>query len=104
VLLQIQVEQLVVVNNGVVEVLVSTGGTLPSPIHIKWQAYQPRQLTQNAIGIFNGLSYGNYTLNCNKILVYHLVLRNYNVYVDYSDNIFFNLFSKCNHLMVMMDQ
>jgi hypothetical protein len=77
-------------DNGIVEVLVSTGGTLPYQFTLNGPTYNPTTYS-NAIGIFNGLSYGNYTLTVQDSGVPSCA-QNYNVYIDYSDNVFFNLF------------
>jgi hypothetical protein len=78
-------------DNGRIEVVVSTGGTLPYLFTLSGPTYNPTSVT-SPVGIFNNLKWGNYTLtvqdsgspNC---------IQTFPVYVDYTSQVYFDLFT-----------
>jgi hypothetical protein len=75
--------------NGVLEVNVSTGGTLPYTYTLVGPTQNPTSVT-SPISIFSNLEYGNYTLTVQDSSNPNCI-QSYPVYIDYSENVFFNL-------------
>jgi hypothetical protein len=77
-------------NNGILDVNVSTGGTLPYSFTLVGPSYNPTSNT-TPISTFTGLKYGNYTLTvqdsgspaCTKTVP---------IFIGFSQSVFFNLF------------
>lgn len=76
-------------NNGALQVDVSTGGTLPYIFTLVGPSYAP-VTTTSFVSTFTNLAYGNYTLTVQDSGS-PICSQTYNVYIDYSENVFFNL-------------
>lgn len=77
-------------SNGILQVLVSTGGTLPYLFTLVGPSYSPVSTT-SPVGTFTNLTYGNYTLTVQDSGSPSCV-QTFPVYIDYSQNVFFNLY------------
>ena len=78
-------------SNGVLQVNVSTGGTLPYIFTLVGPTYSP-VTTTSPVSTFTNLAYGNYTLTVQDSGSPSCV-QTYSVYIDNSQNMFFNLIS-----------
>jgi len=76
-------------SNGVLQVNVSTGGTLPYIFTLVGPTYAP-VTTTSFVSTFTNLAYGNYTLTVQDSGSPSCV-QTYSVYIDNSQNMFFNL-------------
>lgn len=76
-------------SNGVLQVNVSTGGTLPYIFTLVGPSYSPITTT-SPVSTFTNLAYGNYTLTVQDSGSPSCV-QTYSVYIDNSQNMFFNL-------------
>jgi len=76
-------------NNGILNVAVSTGGTLPYIFTLTGPTYSP-VTTTTFLSTFTNLKYGNYTLTVQDSGSPSCI-QTYNVYIDNSQNVFFNL-------------
>jgi hypothetical protein len=76
-------------SNGVLQVNVSTGGTLPYIFTLVGPTYAP-VTTTSPVSTFTNLAYGNYTLTVQDSGSPSCV-QTYSVYIDNSQNMFFNL-------------
>lgn len=77
-------------SNGVLKVLVSTGGTLPYLFTLVGPSYAPVSTT-TPVGTFTNLSYGNYVLTVQDSGSPSCI-QTFPVYISYSQNVFFNLY------------
>jgi len=77
-------------SNGVLQVLVSTGGTLPYLFTLVGPSYAPVSLT-TPIGTFTNLKYGNYVLTVQDSGS-PACIQSFPVYINYSQSVFFNLY------------
>jgi hypothetical protein len=77
-------------SNGVLQVLVSTGGTLPYLFTLVGPSYAPVSTT-TPVGTFTNLSYGNYVLTVQDSGSPSCI-QTFPVYISYSQNVFFNLY------------
>jgi hypothetical protein len=78
-------------DNGRIEVVVSTGGTLPYVFTLTGPTYNPSTIT-SPIGIFNNLKWGNYTLTVQDSSSPNCI-QSFAVYVDVSELVYFDLFT-----------
>jgi hypothetical protein len=78
-------------DNGRIEVVVSTGGTLPYLFTLTGPTYNPTSTT-SPVGIFNNLKWGNYTLTVQDSGTPNCI-QSFAVYVDYSESVYFDLFA-----------
>jgi hypothetical protein len=78
-------------DNGRIEVIVSTGGTLPYLFTLSGPTYNPTSVT-SPVGIFNNLKWGNYTLTVQDSSSPNCI-QNFAVYVDFSEPVYFDLFT-----------
>jgi hypothetical protein len=76
-------------NNGSLNVVVSTGGTLPYTFTLTGPDYSP-VTTSGPIGIFGSLAYGNYTLTVQDAGS-PTCIQSYPIYIGYSQNMYFDL-------------
>jgi len=77
-------------NNGVLQVTVSSGGTLPYLFTLVGPSYSPTSVT-TPISTFNGLKSGNYTLTVQDSGTQACV-QTIPIFIESSDQVFFNLF------------
>lgn len=79
-------------NNGRIEVVVSTGGTLPITFTLTGPTgpSQTPSTVISPIGIFTNLEYGNYTLTLQDSSSPNCIQEE-SIYIDYSQGVFFNL-------------
>ena len=74
--------------NGVLQVTVSTGGTLPYIFTLVGPSQNPGTIT-TAISTFSNLDYGNYVLTVQDSSTPNCI-QSYAIYIDQSQNVFFN--------------
>ena len=75
--------------NGMLEVLISSGGTIPYTYTLKGPEYNPKTIV-SPIGTFNNLEYGNYTLTIQDSTS-PICIHNSPIFINYSESVFFNL-------------